>query len=146
ENVRARLLWDVARVQVDILQSRMENTSIAGILSINLQRSRPSYKLDVNVKGFNYQSGKLDGTSTMETSGTGLQLATNLTADGTFTGAGVDLGGLACRTVSGSYSLAWGQTAPKLRLTSLSVHSEDDTYTGRGSTLDDGRLVVALTN
>jgi hypothetical protein len=146
ENVRARLLWDVARVQLDILQARLEKTSIVGTLSVNLRGTRPAYKLDAKVKGLDWQSGKLDGTGTIETSGTGWQLATNLTADGTFTGAGVDLGGMTGRTLSGNYSLAWGQTAPKLRLTSLNVRCEDDTYTGRGSTLDDGRLVVALTN
>ena len=82
----------------------------------------------------------------METAGTGLQLVTNLVAEGTFSGAGLDLGGLSGRAVSGNYTLAWGTVAPRLKLTGLSLRSEDDTYTGQGGTLDDGRLLVLLSD
>ena len=98
------------------------------------------------MKGLSWQSGKLDGSGTLETSGTGPQLATNLNAEGTFTGSGVDFGGITGRSLSGSYALSWGQTAPRLRLTGLSLRSEDDTYTGRGGSTDDGKLLVVLTN
>lgn len=94
----------------------------------------------------NWQAGKLDGNATAETSGTGLQLLTNLAAEGTFTGSGFDFGGLLGRAVSGNYSFNWGQTMPRLRITGLSLRSDDDTYTGRGATQDDGRLVVQLTD
>jgi len=113
---------------------------------VNLRAARPSYRLDARVKGLNWQGGKLDGQGVVETSGTGLQLATNLTADGTFTGSGLDLGGLTARSVAGNYSLAWGLTAPRLRLTALTVRSEDNMYTGRGETQNDGRLVVVLSD
>jgi hypothetical protein len=42
--------------------------------------------------------------------------------------------------------LAWAQTAPRLRLSGLNLRTDDDTYTGRGATQDDGRLVVVLTD
>ena len=35
---------------------------------------------------------------------------------------------------------------PRLRLTSLAVRTDDDNYTGRGATQDNGRLVVLLTS
>jgi hypothetical protein len=88
----------------------------------------------------------VDSQATVETSGTGLQLATNLTAEGAFTGGGLDFGGLAGRALSGNYSAAWGLTAPRVRLTGLNLRSDDDTYTGRGATQEDGRLVVVLTD
>ena len=94
----------------------------------------------------NWLAGKLDGLGTIETWGTGLQLAANLTAEGTFTGTGLDFGGLLGRTVSGNYSLAWGQTAPRVRLTGLSLRSDDDLYTGHGATQDDGRLAILLSD
>ena len=146
ENVRGRLLWDVARVELDGLQARADRTAITGSVVVNLRGTRPSYRVDAKVKGLNWQAGKLDGQATLETSGTGLQLAANLTAEGTFTGSGLDFGGLAGRAVSGNYSLAWGQTGPRLRLTALNLRSDDDTYTGHGATQDDGRLVVLLTD
>ena len=146
ENVRAHLLWDVARVQIDIPQARLDRAAITGTLAINLRGTRPSYTLDGKVKGLSWQSGKLDGAGTLETSGTGLQLVTNLRSDGTFTGAGLDFTGLTGRAVSGTYSLAWVRTAPRLRLSGLSLRSDDDIYTGHGASQDDGRLVVVLTN
>ena len=42
--------------------------------------------------------------------------------------------------------MAWAQGAPRLRLTELSLRAEDETYTGRGATQDDGRLLILLNN
>jgi hypothetical protein len=145
-NVRAHVLWDVTRVQFDDLQAKFDKAVITGAIAVNLRGTRPIYRLDARMKGLNWQAGKLDGQVAVETSGTGLQLVTNLTADGTFTGSGMDFGGLTGRAVSGNYSLAWGLTAPRLRLTAINLRSDDDTYTGRGATQDDGRLVVVLTD
>ena len=50
------------------------------------------------------------------------------------------------RTVSGAYDLAWWQSYPRLRLTSLNLKTDEDTYTGRGATQPDGRLVILLSN
>jgi hypothetical protein len=146
ENLRGRLLWDVARVQLDGLQAKLDGAAIAGSLNINLRGARPVYRLTGSVKGLNWQSGKLDGKGTLETSGEGLQLLTNLKSEGVFTAAGLDFGGLDGRTFSGSYSMAWAGAAPRLRLTGLALRTEDDTYTGRGATQDDGRLLLVLTN
>ena len=40
-------------------------------------------------------------------------------------------------------NLAW---SPRLRVTGLSLKTEDETYTGRGNTLEDGRLLIQLSN
>jgi hypothetical protein len=146
ENVRAHVLWDVARVELEDLQARLDKAVITGAVLVNLRGARPSYRMDVRVKGLNWQAGKLDGQTVVETSGTGLQLVTNLTADGTFTGSGFDFGGFTGRAVSGNYSLAWGLTAPRLRLSALNLRGDDGSYTGQGATQNDGRLVVALTD
>ncbi len=145
-NVRAHVLWDEARVEFEDLQAKLDKASITGAVLVNLRGARPAYRMDARVKGLNWQAGKLDGQGVVETSGTGLQLVTNLTAEGTFTGGGFDFAGLTGRTVAGNYSLAWGLTAPRLRLSALTLRSDDDTYTGRGATQDDGRLVVVLTD
>ena len=50
------------------------------------------------------------------------------------------------RTVFGAYDLAWWQSYPRLRLTSLNLKTDEDTYTGRGATQPDGRLVILLSN
>jgi hypothetical protein len=137
--VRAHILWDVGRVQLDGLQARLDRAAISGQLAVNLRGSHPGYKLTGKVRGLSWQSGQLDAEGVIETSGTGAQLAANLTSEGTFTGSALDFGSLAWRTVSGSY-----QVGPRLRLTGLKVRTDDETYTGRGTTLDDGRLVIVL--
>jgi hypothetical protein len=94
-----------------------------------------------------WQSGKVDADSQLETFGTGMQLLTNATAEGTFSGAAIDLGTLPpLRSVAGVYSFSWWQSGPRLLLTGLNLRTEDETYTGRGATQDDGRLVILLTN
>ena len=61
---------------------------------------------------------------------------------GTFTGAALDFGTTApWRTVSGTYILS-----PRGRLSDVNFKTEDESYTGRGSTQDDGRLLIFLNN
>jgi hypothetical protein len=114
---------------------------------VNLRGSRPNYKLTSKITGMNWQSGKVDVESDLETFGTGMQLLTNATAEGTFSGAGIELGSPpALRSMAGVYNFSWWQSGPRLRLTALNLRTEDETYTGRGATQDDGRLVILLTN
>jgi len=147
ENVRARMLWDVGRVEFDDLQAALDDAAIAGKLEVNLRGSRPTYRLTAKVKGLNWQAGKLDADGAIESFGTGLQLLTNLTGEGTFTGGALDVGAFGTgREVSGAYAMSWSATGPRLRLNNLSVRTDDETYTGRGATQDDGRLMVLLTD
>jgi len=141
EGVRAHVLWDAGRAQLDGLQARLDHATLGGQLAVDLRGSHPSYKLTARVKGLSWQSGKVDGEGVIETSGTGAQLAANLTSEGIFTGAALDFGSLTWRSVSGSYQLG-----PRLRLTGLKVRTDDETYTGRGTTMEDGRMVIVLNN
>jgi hypothetical protein len=147
EKVRARLIWDAARVELDGIQASLDKAALSGRLAVNLRGTRPVYRLTGSLKGLPWQSGKVDTQGTLETSGTGLQLLAGLTADGTFMGSNVDFGALTpCRTVSGNYSLTSPQGAPRLRLTGLNLRTADETYTGSGATQEDGRIVILLTN
>jgi hypothetical protein len=144
ENVRANLRWDVARVELDAIQARLDRALIAGKLTIGLRGPQPTYRLTARVKGLNWQSGKLDAEGTLETTGTGEQLLANLKSEATFTASALDIGGTPpWRAVTGSCNLAW---SPRLRVTGLNVKTEDETYTGRGSTQEDGRLVILLSS
>jgi hypothetical protein len=146
ENFRARLLWDVARVQVEGIQATVDRGALTGKLDVNLRGSRPNYRLTAKVKGIDWQSGKLDANATIATSGTGIQLLTNLSAEGGFTTGALDLGTLPLRSAAGSYDLSWWQAGPRLRLSALNLRTEDAAYTGHGGTQDDGRLMIVLTD
>jgi len=144
-NVRAGLRWDAARVELDGLQANLDEAAIAGRLIVGLRGVQPAYRLAGKVKGLNWQSGKLDAEGTLETSGTGAVLLTNLKSEATFSGSALDFGVAPLwRTVSGSCNLAW---SPRLRVTDLSLKTaEDETYTGKGAAQEDGRLVILLSN
>ena len=139
--VRAHVLWDGGRVELDGLQARLDHAAVSGRLAVNLRGATPSYKLTARAKGLSWQSGNLDAEGVLETSGTGAQLAANLTSEGVFTSAELDFGSFTWRSVAGSYQLG-----PRLRLTGLKVRTDDETYTGRGATMDDGRLLIVLNN
>jgi hypothetical protein len=147
EKFRARVLWDVARVQLEGIRAGLDRAVLTGKLDVNLRGSRPNYRLTAKVKGMKWQSGKVDADGTVETFGTGMQLLTNAAAEGSFSGAAIDLGTLPpLRSVAGDYSFSWWQAGPRLLLTALNLRTEDETYTGRGATQSDGRLVILLTN
>ena len=147
ENFRTRVLWDVARVQLEGIQAQLDRALLTGRLEVNLRGSRPNYRLTSKIKGMSWQSGRVDVDSELETFGTGMQLLTNATAEGTFSGGEIEVGTLPpLRSVAGTYSFSWWQAGPRLRLTGLNLRTEDETFTGRGATQDDGRLVILLTN
>jgi hypothetical protein len=147
DNLRARLLWDVTRVDLTAIQAHMEHASVAGALEVNLRGRSPAYTFTGKLSGLGWQSGTLDAEGTLETSGTGSQLLANLKSDGTFNGTGLDFGTLApWRSASGTYALSWIQASPRIRLSDLRLRTEDETYTGRGATQEDGRLLIVLTN
>jgi hypothetical protein len=146
QHVRGHLIWDESRLEFDGLQANVDRASVAGRLAVNLRGNRPAYKLTGRLKGLAWQSGNLDAQGTLETSGVGAQLLANLTSEGAISGAALDLGTSLTWRMSGSFSLAWPQTTPKLRLTALNLRTGDESYTGQGGTLENGRLVLLVSN
>ena len=147
KNFRSHVVWDVMRVQLEAVQAKLEDAVVTGKLDVNLRGSRPNYKLNAEVKGMSWQGGDLNLDAAVDTFGTGTQLLTNLSAEGAFSGTNFDLTGLgSLRSAAGAYSLSWWQSGPRLLLSALNLRTDEDTYTGRGATQEDGRLVVLLTN
>ena len=147
ENFRARVIWDVARVQLDAIQATLDHAALSGKLDVNLRGSRPNYKLTAKLAGLPWQSGKLDASGTFATFGTGLQLLTNLSGEGAFTTGAIELGGLPMRSAAGAYDLSWWQSGPRLRFNALNLRAEDGAaYTGRGGTQEDGRTLLVLSD
>lgn len=146
ENLRGRLLWNGERAEMSDVRARLGRAAIAGRLSVGLQGNRPSYRFNGQVKGLSWQSGTFDAEGAIAVSGTGRQLLANLTSKGSFSGTAFDLGTTPLRGVAGEYSLTWADGAPRWQLTDLILRAEDQIYTGRGTTQDDGQLVIVLSN
>jgi len=146
DGVHSHLEWDAARVEFGNLEATLARTVIKGRLAVNLSASLPAYRLTGQVKSMPWQSGRLDAEGTLATSGVGAQLIANLASAGTFSGAALDFGAIAPCRANGNYSLAWVRGIPQLKLTGLNVRTDEDIYTGRGSTQNDGKLLIVLTN
>ena len=147
ENFRGRIFWNGDHADIDGLRARLGHAAIDGKLSIGLQGARPSYRFSGQVKGLSWQSGTLDAEGTILASGTGLQLLGGLASKGTFAGTSVELGGATMRGISGDYSLAWIDDAPRWQITDLTLRTEDQVvYTGHGNTQEDGQLLIVVSN
>jgi hypothetical protein len=144
QHVRARVLWDVGRVELESLQATLDKAQITGRLGINVRGSRPVYRFNGKVKSLEWQSGKVDAEGTIETSGTGAELLGNLKTEAKFSAVSLDFGAVSpWHGISGACELAW---SPRLHLTSVSLKTDEDSYTGHGATQDDGSLVILLSN
>jgi hypothetical protein len=141
ENLRARMVWDVTKVDLAAIDARMDGAHVAGTLSVVLGARAPFYKLAATVRGFNWQAGRMDIEGSVQTSGVGAELLANLKSEGAFSGMGLDFG-----TLSGGYAVSWTPTAARLTLSDLSLRTEDGIFVGRGATQDDGRLLIVLSN
>jgi hypothetical protein len=96
ENLRARIVWDAARVNVAAFDARLSLAPIEGTLAGTLNPRAPSYELTAKVRGLTWQGAKVDAEGTLRTSGIGPQVLANLrlidlsvrTDDGIFVGRG----------------------------------------------------------
>ena len=81
----------------------------------------------------------------MTTSGIGVDLLSNLRAEGTFTGRKLEIAPLnSWDSVEGRFDFAIAKTIPKLRLSMLTIQSAGARWTGTGETLDSGQIVVKV--
>jgi hypothetical protein len=144
-NLRAHVQWDAARLELTGVQARTGKGTVTGRVAVNLRASRPAYKLTGKLTGLPWQGGKLDAEGMIETGGTGAQVLTGLKSEGVFSGTTLDIATV-WKTAAGSYRLSWAAGGARLSLHDLQLTSGDETFTGRGATQEDGRLMVVLTN
>jgi hypothetical protein len=136
--VRSRVRWSGARVDLLDAEARFENGAAYGRISADLTGRAPAYRLSYYLDAIDFKGGKIDADGKIETSGTGAGLLSNIHSTGSFSGRGLDI----CKTASGCYRLEW----PRLRLTELQMQVGLDLFIGRGATQDDGRLLLELSS
>lgn len=145
EAIRTRVLWDALRLELADLEARVENGRMAGRLSVSLRGGSPAYRLAVRLKSANWSGGKMDADALIETAGIGRELLANLRSEGSFTGKLIDLQALPeLQKISGCFKLQWNQKVPRVQFTELQLSTGTELYIGRGSTQDDGRLLVQV--
>lgn len=146
ENVHARLLWDATEIRIADLRALAGDAHVtAGGGTISLLGGSPVYRLFAKWTDLPWQAGAMSGESILQTSGAGMELLANLRSSGVFHGYGLELPADGeSATVRGAYEMRWTAAGPHVRLAGLRVSMPGGTYTGRGGTAGDGRLVVEL--
>jgi hypothetical protein len=96
EKLRARLVWDAARVNVAAFDASLDHAAIEGTLVGTLGARLPSYELSAKVQGLRWQGSRVGVEGTLRTSGIGPQVLANIhlvdlslrTDDGIYVGRG----------------------------------------------------------
>ncbi|HTD44203.1 MAG TPA: AsmA family protein [Bryobacteraceae bacterium] len=147
----ARLLWDGLAVTISGIDARLENdakledATLAGDLSVDLTGSAPRYRLEGKLDDFAYKGGSLDFSGKIESAGLGLDLLSNVQAEGSLRGRGILFSPEAeFRSVTGRFEMKMAHGGPRWKLSDLDLIQGGETYSGEGTTQPDGRLVLEL--
>jgi hypothetical protein len=120
---------------------------MTGMLSVDLRGAEPVYHLSSLLKAVEWNGGTFDAEASLDTSGMGAALLSNLRSEGSFTGQSFDVEPLDQFTsISGCYVLEWAKPVPRLRFTELQMASDGELFLGRGAMEDDGRLLIQVSN
>jgi hypothetical protein len=145
--VRARTIWNGTTLVLADITAGMNNGAVTGTLSVDLRAAEPVYHLASNMKGVEWNGGTFDAEASLDTSGTGPALLSNLRSEGSFTGQSFDSEPLDQFTsVSGCYVFEWAKPVPHLRFTELQMAGDGELFLGRGAMQDDGRLLIQVSN
>ncbi len=145
--VRARVIWNGTRLVLTDITGGLNNGAMTGMLSVDLRGAEPVYHLSSLLKAVEWNGGTFDAEASLDTSGMGAALLSNLRSEGSFTGQSFDVEPLDQFTsISGCYVLEWAKPVPRLRFTELQMASDGELFLGRGAMEDDGRLLIQVSN
>jgi hypothetical protein len=129
------------------LQAQLQKAAFNGLASVNISGRQPQYEIAGKLAGMPWRAGTLDAEGALTTSGTALDLLSNMTAKGSFRGKDIELNPPdAWDRVEGCFEWAWDRRNPKLRLNQLVVTTDGDTYLGSAEMQDNGVLVLHLSD
>jgi len=145
--MQARVIWNGTRLVLTDITGAVLNGALTGTLSVDLRGAEPVYHLASLMKGVEWNGGTFDAETSLDTSGSGPALLSNLRSEGSFTGQSFDDEPLDQFTsISGCYMLEWARPVPRLRFTQLQMATDGELFLGRGAMQDDGRLLIQVSN
>jgi hypothetical protein len=145
----ARLLWDAMQVRLVGLEAHIDEhtdqSSLEGDLTIDLSSRAPHYRFEGKLNDVAYKEGKLDFDGSLDADGVGADILASAHAEGRVHGRSIAFSPDAdFRTAAACFEVSEQTGGERWKLSSVEVTQGADTYTGSGSTLGDGRLVLDL--
>ncbi|MDP9053673.1 MAG: hypothetical protein M3N93_05140, partial [Acidobacteriota bacterium] len=116
-----------------------------GAGTIHLAGREPAYDVTGKLSGLAWRNGAIGAEGVLSTSGAGAALLSNMEAQGTFNGRGIEFAPAeAWDAISGTFD--WGADArsPRLRLPHLVMKSGAETYLGSAEMDERGQLVLKV--
>lgn len=151
--LKTRVVWDGDQVHFTGLQGNLEDVALNGTATVSLAQRQPRYDMTGTAAGLLWRSGRLEAEGTLTTSGTGLELLSNLKAEGKFIGKNLDLtpvvaaeGNAVWDRIDGSFEWAWNARNPRLKLGDLTMTSAGNTFQGTAETQSDGQILLKATD
>jgi hypothetical protein len=140
--LRARVIWEGTDVRFAGLESQFgEAAKFKGAATIHLAGRQPRYEVAGKLTGFAWRGGTVGADGTLSTAGTGLALVSNMRAQGTFDGRGIEIPAAdTYDSVTGTFEWVF----PKLRLPQMVMKSGADTYQGSAELGENGQLLVKV--
>ncbi|MDE3198740.1 MAG: hypothetical protein KGN84_20500 [Acidobacteriota bacterium] len=147
DRLKLRVTWDGTGVKLTGVQGVSGKTAIDGAIGIDLSQRQPRYQIEGKLKGVPWRSGAIDAEGTLTTSGTGVDLLANMRGKGSFHGHNLDLAPLdTYQAIDGAFDWSWDARNPKLKLTQLVMRTADSTFQGNAETLDNGQLMLKMSD
>jgi hypothetical protein len=142
----SRIVWEGLEVRLAGLEGKIAGeTPFQGELVIDLRGRSPAYRLRGKVKGIEYKSGRLDFDGEVQAAGTGLALAASARASGTLQGRSILFSPEAeFKRVTGRFDMRISAAGPHWKFSDLELVQGAETYSGSGTTLADGKLILDL--
>ncbi len=145
--LRGRLTWNGASIDLEGVESRLEEAVVTGRASVDLRRSEPAYHARFHVRNAAWKGGRIDADGQFGTSGSGVAALERLRAEGSFEGNSIEASpDNPWRSVSGCYELRWTRGGPRLVLIGVQAAIGSETWLGNGATSADGRLQLELSH
>jgi len=145
--VKGRVIWDGDGIRLSGVQAQSGDAAFTGAAGVDISQRQPAYTVSGALKGLPWRSGAVDAEGTMTTSGTGSDLLTNMSAKGSFRAREIDLEPVdTYDNIDGCFDWQWDSKNPKLKLTQLVMTSGGDTYLGAADMLDNGQLVLRVSD
>lgn len=146
--LRARVIWEGAKVQLAALETQFGDAAFKGSATIRLAGRQPAYEVAGTLTGLVWHGGTIGADGTFTTSGTGSALLANLRARGSFDATDIESKDIVLGvpstydSASGTFDWTW----PKLRLPQLTLKSGADTFVGSAELGDNDQLVLKVSD
>jgi uncharacterized protein involved in outer membrane biogenesis len=145
-DVEGLVQWDASRVTLSKLRFGWAEAEVEGELGIDLQRAKPIYTAQGRASGILWQGGRVGLQWKAESRGIGVEVVRNARMSGDATGEQAQAGDLTARRFRSRFNLRTEAGGLQLDLDGIEAEASDGTWSGKGRTLRDGKLVVELAN